>query len=81
MISQNSRSFSMLSILKMLSNFSGSKGLDGPDLPLPSGRKFQLSVQNSFHKVLTVEHTSPDHSTQVFIICHNGIRQIEQVWI
>ena len=33
---------------------------------------------NLFHKVLTVEHMSPDHSTQVFIIRHNGIRQIKQ---
>ena len=36
---------------------------------------------NSFYKVLTVEYTSPDHSTQVFIIRHNGIRQIKQGWI
>ena len=33
---------------------------------------------NSFHKVLTVEHTSPDHSTQVFIISRNGIHQIKR---
>ena len=33
----------MLSILKMLSTFSGSGGPDGPDLPSPIGRKFQLS--------------------------------------
>ena len=36
---------------------------------------------NSFYKVLTVKYTSPDHSTQVFIIRHNGIRQIKQGWI
>ena len=36
---------------------------------------------NLFYKVLTVEHTSPDHSTQVFIIRHNGIHQIKQGWI
>ena len=36
---------------------------------------------NSFCKVLTVEHTSPDHSTQVFTMRHNGIRQIKQRWI
>ena len=36
---------------------------------------------NSFYKVLTVERTSPDHSTQVFIIRRNGIRQIRQGWI
>ena len=35
---------------------------------------------NIFYKVLTVEHTSPDHSTQVFVIRHNGIRQIKQGW-
>ena len=34
-----------------------------------------------FYKVLTVEHTSPDHSTQVFIIRHNGIHQIKEGWI
>ena len=36
---------------------------------------------NSFYNVLTVEYTSPDHSTQVFITRHNGIRQIKQGWI
>ena len=36
---------------------------------------------NSVYKVLTVEYTSPDHSTQVFMIRHNGIRQIKQGWI
>ena len=41
-ISQNRRSFSMLSVLKMLSIFSGSRGPDGPDLPLPF--KFQVLV-------------------------------------
>ena len=45
-ISQNRRSFSMLSIFKMLSIFSGSRGPDGSDLPSRFGRKFQLSVQN-----------------------------------
>ena len=40
-----------------------------------------LTALNSVYKVLTVEHTSPDHSTQVFIIRHNGIRQIKQGWI
>ena len=43
-ISQNRRSFSMLSILKMLSIFSGSRVPDGPDLPSPFGQTFQLSV-------------------------------------
>ena len=33
MMSQKRRSFSMLSILKMLSTFSGSRGPQGPDLP------------------------------------------------
>ena len=36
---------------------------------------------NSFHKVLTVEHTFTDHSTQVFIIRHNGILKTKQGWI
>ena len=44
-ISQNRRSFSMLSILKKLRIFSCSRGPDWPDLPSPFGRKFQLSVQ------------------------------------
>ena len=35
----------MLSILKMLSIFSGSRGPNGPDLLSPFGRQFQLSVQ------------------------------------
>ena len=33
------------------------------------------------YEVLTVEHTSPDHSTQVFIIRHKGIRRSKQGWI
>ena len=45
-ISQNRRSFSMSSILKRLSILSGSKGPDGPDLPSPLGRKFQLSRES-----------------------------------
>ena len=32
----------MLSILKTLSLFFGSRGPDGPDLPLPCGRKFHI---------------------------------------
>ena len=49
----------------------------------PSGEnsKFAHSHSNSVYKLLTVEYTSPDHSTQVFIIRHNGIRQIKQGWI
>ena len=50
----------------------------------PSGENSNVqfsSALNSFYKVLTVEHASPDHSTQVFIIRHNGIRQIKQGWI
>ena len=43
-ISQNRRYFSMSSILKRLSILSGSRAPDGPDLPSPLGRKFQLSV-------------------------------------
>ena len=38
--------FSMLSILKTLSLFSGSRGPHGPDLPSPCGRKFQISLHN-----------------------------------
>ena len=45
MISQNRQSFSMSSILKRLSIFSGSRGPAGPDLPSQLGRKFQFSVQ------------------------------------
>ena len=44
MISQNRRSFSMLSILKTLSLLSGSRGPHGPDLPSPCGRKFHISL-------------------------------------
>ena len=44
----------MVSILKVLSIFSGSRGPDGPDLPSPSGRKFQFSVQFSQSKTLMV---------------------------
>ena len=44
-ISQNRRSFSMLSMLKRLSILSGGRAPDGPDLPSPLLRKFQLSVQ------------------------------------
>ena len=51
---QNRRSFSMLSILKMSSIFSGSRGPDGPDLPSPFGWKFQLSV-----------HTLPDDGRSI----------------
>ena len=48
-ISQNSRSFSMLSILKMLSIFSGSRGTHGPDLPSsPFGRKFHFAFAPTF---------------------------------
>ena len=36
---------------------------------------------NSFYKVLTVEHTSPDHFMQVFIIRCNEICHIKQGWI
>ena len=57
----------------------GGRGLR-PDPPSPTGVNLLLLL-NSFYKVLTVEHTSSDHSTQVFIIRHNGIRQIKQGWI
>ena len=39
------------------------------------------STKRKKNIVLIVEHTSPDHSTQVFITRHNGIRQIKQGWI
>ena len=48
--------------------------------PTGENSKFLPSL-NSVYKVLTVEHTSQDHFTQVFIIRHNGIRQIKQGWI
>ena len=60
---------------KMLS-VCGGRGLR-PDPKLTHGCKFLLLL-DSFYKVFTVEHTSPDHSTQVFKIRHNGIRQIKQ---
>ena len=54
MTSQNRRSFSMSSILERLSILSDSRRPDGPDLPSPLGRKFQLSV-----------HTLPDHGRSI----------------
>ena len=62
-ISQNRQSFSMLSIFKMLSIFSGSRGPDGPNLPSPFGRKFQLSVQQrSLHVLFQFFLTSGSRS-------------------
>ena len=42
----------------MLSIFSGSRGPEGPDLPSPSGRKFQLSVHTlSSPKIQRVQNS------------------------
>ena len=54
MISQNRRSFSMLSIVKLLSIFSGSRGPDGPDLPSPFVREFHFAL-----------HTLPDDGRSI----------------
>ena len=53
----------MLSILKMLSIFSSRRGPDGPDLPSPSGRKFQLSLHHCHiccHGTMHYQSTAPD---------------------
>ena len=49
----------------MLSIFSGSRGPDGPDLPSPCGRKFQLSVQTP---CLMIGEVSLETSPQNIII-------------
>ena len=38
----------------MLSIFSGSGGPDGPDLPSPFGRKFQLSIQTQSFEIVAL---------------------------
>ena len=43
--SQNRRSFSMLSILKMLNIFAGSRDPHGPDLPFNSGENSTLHLE------------------------------------
>ena len=53
-ISQNRRSFFYVKHVKMLSILSGSRDPDGPDLPSPLGRIFQLSV-----------HTLPDDGRSI----------------
>ena len=59
-ISQNRRSFSMLSILKILKFSLVAEAPDGPDLPSSFGRKFQLSVQ--FNLCQMMGEISPETS-------------------
>ena len=51
----------MLSILKTLSLFSGSRGPHGPELPLPAGENSTFHFKQSLSECRSCEHTHFDH--------------------